>query len=156
MFLRLFDYHWHTCFRLLDLAAKLSEEEYQGNPGSGPRSPHALLLHLLQTDWAWRRAMETGQQQAPLPAEGFPNLLAVRGGFQAEKAAWQIYLDGLSPESVEGEITLTTRRGNGVDFPRWRILQHVILHGMQHHSELARTLTGYGHSPGDIDFIFYD
>lgn len=155
MFLQLFDYHWHTTFRLIDLAAKLGEAEYLGNENGGQRTPHALLVHLLQTDWAWRRALETGQQQSPLPLEGFPNLMAVLDGFQAEKSAWQIYLDGLSPESVVGEVILTTRRGHGVTFPRWRVLQHVVLHGMQHHSELARLLTGHGFSPGDIDFIFY-
>ncbi len=150
-----FDYHWHTTFRLLDLAANLSEDDYQGHPGYGHGSIHSLLVHLLQTDWAWRQALETGLQQPPLPAEGFPNLMAVKGGFLAEKAAWGRYLDGLAPEEVEAGITLTTRRGNPVEFPRWRILQHVVLHGMQHHSELARRLTEHGQSPGNIDFIFY-
>jgi uncharacterized damage-inducible protein DinB len=37
----------------------------------------------------------------------------------------------------------------------WRILQHVILHGMQHASEIAKRLTEFGHSPGNIDFIYF-
>ena len=155
MFSNLFDYHWHTTFRLVDLAANLSEVDYQDHPGYGHGSIHSLLVHLLQTDWAWRHALETGLQQPPLPAERFPNLMAVKGGFQAEKAAWGRYLEGLAPEEVDVKITLTTRRGNRVEFPRWRILQHVVLHGMQHHSELARRLTEHGQSPGNIDFIFY-
>ena len=40
--------------------------------------------------------------------------------------------------------------------PRWRILSHVVLHGMQHSAEIAELLTLKGQSPGDIDFIFYD
>jgi uncharacterized damage-inducible protein DinB len=39
---------------------------------------------------------------------------------------------------------------------RWRILQHLVLHGMQHHTEIAHGLTVKGHSPGDIDFIFFE
>jgi len=35
-------------------------------------------------------------------------------------------------------------------------LQHLILHGMQHHTEIAQLLTLKGQSPGDIDFIFYE
>ena len=155
MFRHQFDSHWHTSFRLIDLAANLSEADYQGYPGYGHGSIHSLKVHLLQTDWSWHQALETGLQQLPLPVEGFPNLLAVKGGFQAEKAAWQNFLDGLAPEEVEAEIILTTRRGNSVEFPRWRILQHVVLHGMQHHSELARRLTEHRQSPGNIDFIFY-
>ncbi len=31
----------------------------------------------------------------------------------------------------------------------------LVLHGMQHHAELALMLTQKGKPPGDIDFIFY-
>jgi uncharacterized damage-inducible protein DinB len=34
-------------------------------------------------------------------------------------------------------------------------ITHLMLHGMQHRSELALMLTGFGHSPGDIDLVFY-
>lgn len=54
-----------------------------------------------------------------------------------------------------GEIELTSRRGELYTFKLWRVLQHLIMHGMQHHSELAQLLTNEGKSPGDIDFIFY-
>ena len=39
--------------------------------------------------------------------------------------------------------------------PLWRVLQHLILHGMQHHAELAQLLTAKGQSPGNLDFIFF-
>jgi uncharacterized damage-inducible protein DinB len=34
-------------------------------------------------------------------------------------------------------------------------MAHVITHGMQHKTEAAAILTGFGHSPGDIDLIVY-
>ena len=37
----------------------------------------------------------------------------------------------------------------------WQMLAHVINHGTQHRSEAATILTGIGHSPGEIDMIFY-
>lgn len=156
MFRHLFDYHFHLTFRALDMAAVLESEAYLGNPGYGHGSIHALLLHLRQTDWAWREALETGQQQPPLTASDYPDLPSLRAGFQAEQAAWNDLLEKLSNEEIASTVSLHTRRGNAVDFPRWRILQHVILHGMQHHSELAHRLTGLGQQPGNIDYIFYD
>ena len=37
--------------------------------------------------------------------------------------------------------------------PRWLIIGHVVNHGTQHRSELARYLTERGHSPGDLELL---
>jgi uncharacterized damage-inducible protein DinB len=52
-------------------------------------------------------------------------------------------------------ITLNEPLVAGPDFapPRWLILAHVVNHGTQHRSELARYFTECGHSPGDLDLV---
>jgi uncharacterized damage-inducible protein DinB len=90
-----------------------------------------------------------------LPAEEYGELLALRRGFEQEQAAWEGLLGKLSEEEIRGNISLTTRTGHTAIMARWRVLQHVVLHGMQHHAEIAQLLTDGGQSPGDIDFIFY-
>jgi uncharacterized damage-inducible protein DinB len=37
--------------------------------------------------------------------------------------------------------------------PRWLVLAHVVNHGTQHRSEVARYLTECGHSPGELDLL---
>jgi uncharacterized damage-inducible protein DinB len=56
---------------------------------------------------------------------------------------------------LEADVTLINWRGDPWTLPRWRVLQHLALHAMQHETEIAHLLTLAGRSPGDIDFIFY-
>jgi uncharacterized damage-inducible protein DinB len=151
----LFAYYWHTHTRLFELAAQLNEADYKQNPGYGQGSIHDLFFHTMRTLNSWRMGLETGKRLSPLKAEDFPTFEALKTAFQQEQAAWQALLETLNEEEIEGNVRLTTRSGEIVDIPRWRILQHLVLHGMQHHAELAQLLTLKGRSPGDIDFIFY-
>lgn len=155
-FQTLFNFHWQTTFKLIEHASRLTADEYHQSPGYGHGSIHDLLFHVLRTDWGWRHGVQHGTQPAPLPAEAYPTLDSVRGGFERERGDWQSYLSALSGDDIAAEATLVSRRGDSFTFRRWRVLQHVVFHGMQHHTEIAQLLTGKGQSPGDIDFIFFD
>ena len=154
-FRTLFAYHWHTNQRLLAQAAQLSDADYTAHPGYGHGSLHDLFFHILRADQGWRTALETGQQQPPLNAADYSTLVALQAGFAQEQGTWQTLLEQFTAEQIEAPLTLTTRRGATMQIPLWRVLQHVVLHGMQHHTEIAQLLTAKQHSPGDIDFIFY-
>jgi uncharacterized damage-inducible protein DinB len=99
--------------------------------------------------------LEVGQQLASLNMEDFPTLESLQTGFASVQAAWEKYLEGLSEAEIDEVISLINRRGETLTIPRWRVLQHVLLHGMQHHSELAQLLTARDQSPGNIDFIYF-
>lgn len=150
-----FRYHFATTARLMDEAAQLEEAAYRHHPGYGHGSIHELLCHLLRTDNSWRHGLLSGKQQAGLRTEDLGDLTALRAAFAQEAADWQAYLDSLDDGQIAGEMEMFDWRGNPHTFVLWRILQHVILHGMQHHAELAALLTAQGRSPGDIDFLFY-
>lgn len=151
----LFAYHWHTTRHLMACAGGLDETGYLENPGYGHGSIHDLFFHLVRTNNAWRLALETGSRASPLRQEEFPDLASLQSVLEQEQQAWQVLLDGLGDEAIEGTVDLTDGRGNTVTLYRWRILQHLVLHGMQHHAELAQLLTAKGQSPGNIDFLFY-
>jgi uncharacterized damage-inducible protein DinB len=151
----LFAYHWHNTRRLMDLASRLSETDYKDSPGYGHGSIHDLFFHLLRTDQSWRMALQTGKQLSPLRPGDYPDLPTLARAVDAERQDWEDLLAGLSAADIEADVSLTSWRGNTYNIPRWRVLQHLVLHGMQHHAELAHLLTAIGQSPGDLDFIFY-
>jgi uncharacterized damage-inducible protein DinB len=151
----LYAYNGQTTQRLIDCAAQLDATVYLEQGVYGHGSIHDIFFHLLQAHHGWRIALETLQRGAGLPAEDFATLESISPALGQEAEAWDAYITGLSEADIEAEITLTDLRGNPRTFLLWRILQHLVLHGMQHHSELAQILTLKGQSPGNLDFIFY-
>lgn len=154
-FTTLFDYHWYTNQILMDSAAKLTEADYYRNPENSPDSIHEILFHILRADHGWLKAIQTGGQQLPISENEYPDLVSLKTGFKNEQTDWSELLSSLTEDEIKTKITLTRLNGDEMVFLRWRILQHVIIHGMQHHSEIAQLLTFYGQSPGDIDFLFF-
>ena len=59
----------------------------------------------------------------------------------------------------ESQLTQTFKysRSNGeeVEDRYADIFTQLTLHGMQHRAELAVILTNLGHSPGDLDYVYY-
>jgi uncharacterized damage-inducible protein DinB len=151
----LFNYHWSTTERLLDQADQLSEEEYHASSKSGLKSAHQLLFHILVADHGWRIGLETGEQRPGLEIEDYADIAAVRSLLAEERQAWGDYLAHLSDDDLNSGVKLKTLRGHERIFPLWHVLVHLVLHGMQHHSELAQLLSEEGLSPGNIDFIFF-
>jgi uncharacterized damage-inducible protein DinB len=48
------------------------------------------------------------------------------------------------------EDVLNASSGNTLKV--WQVIFHVVNHGTQHRGEAAAILTGYNHSPGELDF----
>lgn len=153
--LTLYSHHFGTIERMLDLAASLNEEDYRQNPGYGRGSIHELLFHLLATDHSWRVGLESGARPQPLDPESYPDLSSLRPLLVAEQEAWRTLLGGLTEADIEAEMQMSAGPDRSFTVARWRVLHHVLLHGMQHLAEVAQLLTNKGQSPGDIDFIFY-
>lgn len=145
-----FAYHGAIYNQLLDCAERLSVAEHQAHPGYGLGSIHDILFHVLYWEHNWRQGMVQIKRPRYLTADKFPTLQHLREGIAAEQAEWGRVIDGMSDADLTGEVVI-----GGTTFLRWRILQHLVIHGMQHHSEVAALLTAMGQSPGGIDFIWY-
>lgn len=151
----LFAFHFDTTRRMVEQAGKLSDAEYHDHPGYGHGSVHDLLFHVLRTDRGWRLGLESGRQQAGIRREDFPGLAELQTEFENEQRAWEALLAQYMEQDIQDNVTLSRLDGKTYSAPRWRILQHLVLHGMQHHTEIAQLLTAKGQSPGDLDFLFF-
>lgn len=148
-----FGFHFDVTQRLLELARALPEDVYRAKIGYSHGSIHSTFVHLLGAGLFWRN-MITDMPILELGPEDIAGIDALTAMLEIERKGWPELLATFDASTLVATFERETPWGPGV-FTIWKTLQHVILHGMQHHAELARMLTEAGHSPGDMDFISY-
>jgi uncharacterized damage-inducible protein DinB len=146
---------WETN-RVLAVAAALSDSRFRA-PGVAGHAPlRSTLVHVLNTQRAWRHRCERQPHLAVLAEEKFPTVAALQTAFAAEWeatfAALSSWQDGDLETPVEWWMPDLQQRFSALP---WQLLYHSLHHGIQHRSEVAETLTVHGESPGDLDFGSY-
>jgi uncharacterized damage-inducible protein DinB len=138
--------------RILTSAAALSDEELRSTGNLDHGSAFATLRHLVDVDWSWREfctGNDIGQTYVWDHGFALDDLAAIHAFCLEEDGRLRQYVESLD------DVALAESLAVGEDFaaPRWLILAHVVNHGTQHRSELARYLTECGHSPGELDLL---
>ncbi len=138
--------------QILTVAAGLSDDEFRAPGKLDHGSAFQTLRHLMDVDWSWREFC-TGHNVGDTYVwdHGFvlDDLRAIHAFCLEEDRRLRHYVESID-DTAPSESLAT-----GADFvvPRWLILAHLVNHGTQHRSELARYLTECGHSPGDLDLL---
>jgi uncharacterized damage-inducible protein DinB len=147
--LALVRFHAWANERILMAAEGLSDEEFRRPAPLDRGNVFQTLRHLMDVDWSWREFC-TGNDVAKTCVwdHGFvlDDLAGIRAFCLEEDARLRRYVEGLDRAALAE--ALGTR-----SHPRWLIITHMVNHGTQHRSELARYLTDCGHSPGELDLI---
>lgn len=148
-----FSFHFDETQRLLELAHALPDDIYRATNGYSRDGIHNTFVHLLGASQLWRNVIAN---RAPSfsDAEETADIDALVALFEIERNGWRELVATFDAESLFGNIERQSPFGTIV-LTIWQTLQHMILHGMAHHTELARMLTEAGQSPNDSDFLFY-
>ena len=142
----LFDYDRWATTRVLDALDGVSDEVWARTNEIGEMGLGGILVHQLGATQRWRHAIEqTGEQPAP-EEEPLLSVDDLRTRWTNEWDAYDAFLSAISQGLLDD-----VHEGVAV----WRMLAHVVNHGTQHRSEAAALLTQIGHSPGEIDMIFF-
>lgn len=136
--------------RVLAACSHLTADEFtrELTPDPGWGTLRGILVHTLDTEFGWRAVLQ-GQASSPLlEPSAFAGVPALRVRWDVERAAWLAYVAELTEASLNQGYGTDAQSGPQV----WQTIMHVVTHGIQHRSEAAFILTGYGHSPGELDF----
>ena len=150
----LFQYNDWANERILDTAEIMSHEQLSAQNDFGWGSLRGALVHLMDAEYAWLSLLKEGVFIDELQPEDFPDVAGIRARWQDERQALWNFLNSLSDEDLLGAISYEAE-GKTRHRVLWHCLAHVVNHGTQHRAECAALMTGFGHSPGNLDFIVF-
>jgi uncharacterized damage-inducible protein DinB len=142
---------------ILDTASKVSLAQFVAsvtpNPGKG--SLRGILVHALDTEIGWRRAIQKLELLPDLDEQDFPDIPSLQSRWVDERENWFSFCRSLDYQTLNSSYTYQFVNRPVRTRLIWQTIVHVINHGTQHRSEAAYLLTSYGFSPGDLDFNLY-
>jgi uncharacterized damage-inducible protein DinB len=153
--LTIYHYNQWTTAKILDCTANVTQEQFLASsifPHGGLRS---TLVHTLFAEWIWRNRWEGISPTVRFKPEDFPTLASLQIRWLEEEKKLMAFVEGLTDERLNNKFSYHDTKGNLHERVLWQAMAHVVNHGTQHKTEAAAMLTDLGHSPGDIDLIYY-
>jgi uncharacterized damage-inducible protein DinB len=151
----LYQYNQWANARILNAASRVTHEQFLA-PAAFPHGGlRGTLTHVLFAEWIWRTRWEGASPAFRLKPEDFPTFDSLRARWAEEEKSLMAFVDGLTDERLNREFSYTSTEGKPYKRVLWQAMAHLVNHGTQHRSEAAALLTDYGHSPGDVDLIYF-
>jgi len=151
----LYKYNQWSNARILNAAANVTNEQYLA-PASFPHGGlRGTLVHALFAEWIWRNRWEGTSPTKRLKPDDFPTFESLRVRWAEEEKLLMSFVDGLTDERLNSKFRYTSTEGKPYERILWQAMAHLVNHGTQHKTEAAAMLTDFGHSPGDIDMIWF-
>lgn len=153
--LLLYNYNQWSTKKILDAASGVTEEQYLAAAAFPHGGLRGTLVHALFAEWIWRNRWEGTSPKHRFKSEDFPTFESLRARWMDEEKLLMSFVEKLTEEKLNNIVAYTSTEGQAHKRILWQTMAHLINHGTQHKTEAAAILTGYGHSPGDIDLIWY-
>jgi len=141
--------------RLLDTAAPLTPAQLLAAPGTGAASVRDTLVHTMSAHWLWLERWQGRSPRTVIEAAEFDTVTAIRARWADIERDTRAFVAGLDDARLAAAVEYRNTRGERWAYPLWQQMIHQVNHATQHRSEAALMLTGLGHSPGDLDFLYY-
>ena len=152
----LYEYNEWANDRLLYVASGLSADELSAGRGASFDSILDSFVHVGRAQVFWLQRWKASDARGPTPGdENEISLAKVCAAFDDSHAGIRGYVAGLTAEQLDAPLAYRDSRGEW-SRPLWQLMTHAANHGTYHRGEIAMMLTGVGHSPGDLDFNFWE
>ena len=150
----LFDYTYWANRQILAAAAAVPVELFTAPSTITWRNLRDTLVFTLDVERSWRRRLRGEPREkwdAALPPEDYPTVEELAKQWGRDEAEMRAWLDELDDDALATVVDLGGRNR----FPLWYFLVHMVTHSAQQRRDAAILLTGAGHEPPELEFLFY-
>jgi len=151
----LYKYNQWANAKILNAASEAALEQFLASASFPHGGLRGTLVHTLFAEWIWRHRWEGTSPVVRLKPDDFPTFESLRLRWTDEEKLLMSFVDNLTDERLNSHFFYTATDGAPFERILWQTMVHVVNHGTQHRSEAAALLTDFGHSPGDIDFVYF-
>jgi len=151
----LYKYNRWTTDKILNAASNVTQEQFLA-PASFPHGGlRGTLVHALFAEWIWRNRWEGTSPNYRLKSDDFPTFEALHTRWVDEESHLMSFVEKLTNKKLNENFSYASTSGVPYEKVLWQAMAHLVNHGTQHKTEAAALLTDFGHSPGDIDLIYF-
>jgi uncharacterized damage-inducible protein DinB len=154
--LALFDYNYWANNRILNAAARLTNEQFTAPGNLSFGGVRGTLVHAFGAEYLWRKRTQERTSPSAMPPESeYADLAFLRARWDEEESRMRSFLESLPDEALQESFRYKNVKGIEFESILWQALAHVVNHGTQHRAEVAVLLTDFGQSPGDVDMLLF-
>ena len=151
----LFAYNRWANGRVFAAVARLTPAQFlQTIPSSYP-SVRDTLAHLVSAEWIWLERWKGVSPKAMLDAQAFPSFAALQQRWSEVEREQRALVEALTDEELERIVSYRNRKGEHVEYPLVRILQHVANHSTYHRGQLTTMLRQLDAEPPATDLLVF-
>ncbi|HUI87136.1 MAG TPA: DinB family protein [Anaerolineales bacterium] len=134
---QVYDYTQWANRRYFAVAEGLSEAQFHRGQGHSWGDVHAMLVHMMSSEWVWLQRWHGTNPKGHLNKDDFPTLASVDERWTTIEAEMRAFIESQTAASLESNITYSNFSGETFRVPLYQMLMHVANHNTHHRGELA-------------------
>lgn len=151
----LFDYSYWANERLFRVVASLTAEEFSRHVAGSYGSVRNTLVHALSTEWGWLDRCGGLKRGGRLEPDAYPTAESLLGDWSRVESSMRTFLSGLKDEDLARPIDYEGSGGARRSMPLGEVMHHAVNHTTHYRGQTALLLRELGHTPGNVDLLFY-
>ena len=151
----LYNYNAWANTRILDTTALLSYDQFIASSSASFGSICNTLVHTMSAQWIWLARWKGASPPAMFSSQTYPTLASIRARWEKIEDETRDFVSAVNDAELAGVVAYVNTQGQQWAYPLWQQMVHQVNHATQHRSEVAALLTGYDHSPGWLDLLYF-